>query len=478
MERKVWQLLRLVCFAVVLAVGVGLFALRLNAPFPEKEEARELLATAVIAEDGVSPAAWPAGVLARRTLFHVLSGGSACFFGEGAGPYPSRCYRVVPVLFGALALVSLFALGSQQSKGVYYSPDGGLWAMAFAAVTLGLIWHGVTFGPYLFEASVLLGMLLAARAYARWPGYFSAAAFGGLLATLISLDGNTWWLLIAFVPAIAIGAGWRRLYLYWQTLHVALALAVAVGVGSILAQFGLMGAPTLPHFEGIGFGESPWFEALWRFLWLCGGGFGVVAWSVLALWCWRRGDRRWARFFVILFPPIVLGTLCFGVKGCFGVATGVLSAIVLGMALSAVEQPAVRNILGGLTILALGFGLGWEPDGRIRTWLTREEQRESMHLLRQARKAPRQKPVRVRFVGGNTVTCAQMLWLLRTERGRVVQGDDFADDADILIVNEARLASVTAEAGRRVLPGVVRTGGGAQFRLFAELPKAKENKGL
>ena len=67
-----------------------------------------------------------------------------------------------------------------------------------------------------------------------------------------------------------------------------------------------------------------------------------------------------------------------------------------------------------------------------------------------------------------------MLWLLRTERGRILQGEAFADDADILIVNETRLESVTPAVGRRVLPGVVRTGGGEQFRLFAELPKTKE----
>lgn len=474
MKPAVCQRLRSLCLTVLCAAGIALFALRLNVHFPEQKEARELLTAALLAEEGMEQRAWPAEVQARRTLFHVFAAGCARFFGEGNGPYPGRCYRVAPVLVGGLALLALFALGSRQSQGVFETPDGGLWAVAFALMILGLIWHGVSFSPYLFEACTVLGLLLMARAYARWPGAASAAGFGILTAVLLSLDANTWWLLPAFIPAVAIGAGWRRLCLYWRLWHVLLALAAALGVGSILMQCGLTGWPTWPSFEAFGFGEDPWPEALWRFLWLCGGGFGLVGWSVLAVWCWRRGDRRWARFFVVLFPPVVIGALCFGARSIFGVAMGVLAALIVGMALSAIPSRLWRLLLGSTTLLALGYGLGWQPDGHVQTWLSREEQRENIQVLRQAFKAPRRHGLRTRIVGGSREGCAQLLWLLRRQPGGAVWAQEAPDDADIFIVSEADLSRLTPMRQRLILPGVVRTGGEVRFRVFAERPDCAE----
>lgn len=467
------HLLQLVCLALLVVAGGCLFVWRIRAVFPEREEAREMLTAAVVAE-AREVTGWPVGVCTERTLFHVVAGGFARFVGEGEGPYPSRCYRVVPVIFGVLLMVGFYGLGVRRNGGIIETDDGLFWGVAFVGLLFGLVGHGVVFGPQLFEALLFLGVMVAARSYVSWPGYMSAGVFGGALAVLLSVDVRVGLLAVGFLPAVAVGAGWRRLCLYWQGTHVLLAVVVALAVGAPLVRLGLGGAGGGLDYHWMMGGWPVWREVLWRHGWLCGGGFGIVGWAVLLVWCWLRADRRWARFLVIFFPFVVVLALGMERHSALGVLLLLLSAVIMGCALSVVHRGWLRGVMGGVTVLALGVGVGWAPEGRSHHWLPREVGRENVRLLRGALETPQPWRCRMRVAGGDLVACAQLIWPMRGEVASVAWGEEVVADADILVVAEPLWEGVSPAVEQYRRPGTLLLGDGGRYRVYA--PKSRQLK--
>ncbi len=469
--RKVWiSVAEVAAFMAVLAVGVWLRAPHLNAPMPLPQEAPALLGAAACGE-GLGRAHWPAGVAEAPSPFLAAAGVCARFFHGGAEERPqARCYRVFGLALSALFLAGIPALGLRRRGGVFETADGPLWAMAFAALSPALIWSGRLFDPFSGQALAFLALLVAARAYAQWPGAASAAAFGAIVAVGLGIDVDVAWALAALAPAVAVGVGWTRLCLYWRTGHVAVAVAAGVAVWAVSANLGLWGgwpsAPALPA------GSEAWVRApAWRLVWLCAGGLAFLAWLGLTVWGGWRPGRRWARLMAAAFPLCLAGSLFFREGGALAVPLACLTPVMGGMALSAIPRPWVRGVVG---VGACAFLACWQGWTLARAWEgapSRAEQKAAAATLAGARDAPARLGTRVRAVTDGAGECAALLWPLRGVAPRVAMGaEGFHDDADILIVPEGRLGGLTPDVGRRVRPGVACVWRGRAFRVFARRP--------
>ena len=450
-------------FAAIVAVGAWVRLAHVGAPMPTPDEAPELLAAASRAE-AVGTAGWPAGTVARVTPFHEAAAVGARFLGRHEGPGGARSYRLVVFALSALFLAGIPALGLRRRGGVFETADGPLWAVAFAALAPALVWHGQMFGPFAAQAFAFLAMLVAARAYAQWPGYCAAAVVGACLAVGVAVDPNVLWVLAALAPALLVGVGWTRLCLYWRTLHVALALAVGVGLCAALARLGLWGGvPDLPRLPP---SAADWVRGpAWRAVWLCAGGLGALAWVGLTVWGGWRPARRWARLFSVVFPLCFAGSLFFEEGGAFAVPLAALSPLMLGLALSTVPSPWVRGVLG---MAAAAFLAGWTSWALAAAWRgvpTRPAQREAARTLLAAdAAAPRLRGTRLRVETEDPRLCAAALWPLRASARRVACGEAVAGEADILVAEEASLAELPPQAARRALPGAIVLGEGRRFR--------------
>lgn len=443
--------------------------LRLNDPMPRAAEAPQALAAAARAE-ALDTAGWPAGTVARESPFHVAAALCARFVEEGRRRPSLRNYRAFPLAMGVLFLPLVLGLGLRRRGGVFDTADGPLWTVALAAVTPALVWEGWAFGPFSSLSALFLAMLTAARSYAQWPGYVPSAVMGALWAVAVAVEPDALWVLLAAVPALAVGVGWTRLCLYWRTLHVALALAAGVGLWSLLGHFGLTGAPTLPTLPET---AADWLRGpLWRLQWLCAWGLGAVACVGLAAWGLCRPDRRWARTLAALFLFAFAGSLFFREGGVFAVPLAALTPISAGVAISAVARPWVRWALGNGALMLLCAALTAVALAEVGEQVARAKQKAAFATLAAAADAPRVYPTRVRVQGAATPgVCAALLWPLRGEVARVVSedGDIFAD-ADILIVEESRLGALPPGVGQRVRPGRACVAPGQAFRVFAARP--------
>lgn len=473
MRGSVRWLLQGFVFAALLAVGTWVRCLRLNDPMPLTREAPQALTAAARAEV-LSTAGWPEGTVARESPFHAAAALCARFVGEGDPKHPGlRNYRAFPLAVGALFLPLVLGLGLRRRGGVFGTADGPLWTVALAALAPALVWNGWVFGPFTLLAALFLAALTAARSYAQWPGYVSSTTMGALWAVAVAVEPDALWVLLAAVPAVAVGVGWTRLCLYWRTLHVALALAVGVGLWSLFRQLGLTGAPTLPVLPET---AGDWLMGpLWRLQWLCAWGLGAAACVGLAVWGLCRPDRRWARTLAALFLFAFAGSLFFREGGVFAVPLAALTPVMAGVAISAVARPWVRWALGNGAVMALCAALTAVAlaDAEART--PRAEQKTTFATLAAATDAPRAHPGRVRVQGATPEVCAALLWPLRHEAGRVVASDEaiFAD-ADIVIVEESRLEALLPRVGQWIRPGRASVAPGQAFRVFAAQPNEGE----
>ncbi len=461
MKRGVWWYLSILLFMAVLAVGGWFRAFDLSRKLPTACEAGDLWAATQYVED-VSPIANVGLLSARATPFHGIAGYCAAFVDERSTGFTLRYYRVFPFVCSLLIVGLIPLLGRYRRGGLFESADGPLWAMAFVACSPVLVWQSMFFHAVPFMVLLFLGMLLTARAYAQWPGYSSATLMGLFCALMILHMGDMLWLVAVLIPAIMVGVGWRRLCLYWRTLHVLTMLftaAVVIAVG-LLLQFRV--TPSLPTLAA--FQASLAEPILWRLGWLCTGGLGVLAWFALAIGGGFRPDYRWTRVFIVLFPACFMGSLFFDQGGIFVVPLVLLTPIMAGMAVAQMKHTWVRVLIATLLLLSLAVGSWRTLETGDATFRPRELQKQTLARLKAALTAPRVRPYRVRVVSADVRECAELLWIVRARVDRAAYSAQASfTDADILILREDAAASVAR-------PDAITLDTGTSYRLFTTRP--------
>ncbi len=454
-------------FALLLIVAASLYALRLNVPMPSALEAPHLLSAAALAEaPHEGEAQWQEGICARKTVFHVLAGGCARFLSERSSPLPIRYYRLTPIACAVIGLALLPLLGLRRRGGLFEYADGTLWAIAFLTLCLGALCRVAMFEPFALLGLLFILLLTAMGAYARWPGYVSASVAGGVCAVAMGVSPVTLWVVALLIPAVLIGVGWTRIRLYWHSLHVLLAVSVAIGGCSLFGHLGWMTPPPLPALPDAlaraGF-------SLLREVMLSGCfGLSLLAWFFLLFGGVKRREHRWLRVLVVLFPVLLVGGIFFPGEASFTAPLAVVSALLMAMALLVIRRAWVRGVVGGVAIAILiagAFGV-WEVEHQA--FPTAREDRRSVSVLRLAATVPRKPFFRVRVLTDSPEVCAQMLWTLRGAARWVEFGTEVnLDDADIVILKEDATKQIPPPLGRALLPGVITVSGKTRFRVLA-----------
>ena len=467
--RKLWIVsIEILVFLAIIAMGIGFRSPNVNAPLPLPEEAPALLGAAAIAE-GLNTNEWPEGVVERPSPFLLSSALFARFLHEDSdSPPPARCYRIFGLTLSVLFLAAIPALGLRRRGGVFETADGPLWAMAFAAVSPALVWSGIIFTPFAGQTFAFLALLVAARAYAQWPTYVAAILFGTIVAIGIAVDPNVLWVLLALVPAMAIGVGWTRLCLYWRTAHIVAMVAALALVWGALAWMGWCGGSLeLPAFDAA---TEDWLrESSWRLVWLCAGGLAVLAWLGITIWGGWRNDRRWARLMAAAFPLCLIGSLFFDKGGALAVPLACLTPLMGGVALSTIPKPWIRGVLGGLVLIFLTFWLYWTAGEAWENIPDRDTQKATIACLAKAHTAPATHNPRIRILSDtpdawDPEACATLLWPLRAVATSVVCDYTYTE-ADISIV-----PTDTPWEPRQHGLGTIELRKDRTFRVFADLP--------
>lgn len=467
--RKLWIVsIEILVFLAIIAMGIGFRSPNVNAPLPLPEEAPALLGAAAIAE-GLNTNEWPEGVVERSSPFLLSSALFARFLHEDSdSPPPARCYRIFSLTLSVLFLAAIPALGLRRRGGVFETADGPLWAMAFAAVSPALVWSGIIFTPFAGQTFAFLALLVAARAYAQWPTYVAAILFGTIVAIGIAVDPNVLWVLLALVPAMAIGVGWTRLCLYWRTAHIVAMVAALALVWGALAWMGWCGGSLeLPAFNTA---TEDWLrESSWRLVWLCAGGLAVLAWLGITIWGGWRNDRRWARLMAAAFPLCLIGSLFFDKGGALAVPLACLTPLMGGVALSTIPKPWIRGVLGGLVLIFLTFWLYWTAGEAWENIPDRDTQKATIACLAKAHTAPATHNPRIRILSDtpdawDPEACATLLWPLRAVATSVVCDYTYTE-ADISIV-----PTDTPWEPRQHGLGTIELRKDRTFRVFADLP--------
>ena len=467
--RKLWIVsIEILVFLAIIAMGIGFRSPNVNAPLPLPEEAPALLGAAATAE-GLNTNEWPEGVVERPSPFLLSSALFARFLHEDSdSPPPARCYRIFGLTLSVLFLAAIPALGLRRRGGVFETADGPLWAMAFAAVSPALVWSGIIFTPFAGQTFAFLALLVAARAYAQWPTYVAAILFGTIVAIGIAVDPNVLWVLLALVPAMAIGVGWTRLSLYWRTAHIVAMVAALALVWGALAWMGWCGGSLeLPAFNTA---TEDWLrESSWRLVWLCAGGLAVLAWLGITIWGGWRNDRRWARLMAAAFPRWLIGSLCVDKGGALAVPLACLTPLMGGVALSTIPKPWIRGVLGGLVLIFLTFWLYWTAGEAWENIPDRDTQKATIACLAKAHTAPATHNPRIRILSDtpdawDPEACATLLWPLRAVATSVVCDYTYTE-ADISIV-----PTDTPWEPRQHGLGTIELRKDRTFRVFADLP--------
>ena len=467
--RKLWIVsIEILVFLAIIAMGIGFRSPNVNAPLPLPEEAPALLGAAAIAE-GLNTNEWPEGVVERPSPFLLSSALFARFLHEDSdSPSPARCYRIFGLTLSVLFLAAIPALGLRRRGGVFETADGPLWAMAFAAVSPALVWSGIIFTPFAGQTFAFLALLVAARAYAQWPTYVAAILFGTIVAIGIAVDPNVLWVLLALVPAMAIGVGWTRLCLYWRTTHiVAMVAALALVWGALTWMGWCGGSLELPAFNTA---TEDWLrESSWRLVWLCAGGLAVLAWLGITIWGGWRNDRRWARLMAAAFPLCLIGSLFFDKGGALAVPLACLTPLMGGVALSTIPKPWIRGVLGGLVLIFLSCWLYWTAGEAWENIPDRDTQKATIACLAKAHTAPATHNPRIRILSDtpdawDPEACATLLWPLRAVATSVVCDYTYTE-ADISIV-----PTDTPWEPRQHGLGTIELRKDRTFRVFADLP--------
>ncbi|MEG1788516.1 MAG: hypothetical protein RR268_04780 [Kiritimatiellia bacterium] len=454
-------------FILVALVVMGLWVrcYRIAAPIASTEEVGHLFAVAQRIETPCISTI-PPEVKRSVTPFHVFAAKCVEFMSEETNFVHVRYYRLVPLALTLLFLPLWLGLGLRRRGGLYETADGLFWTVAFAAAMPFQVLSAGTFTPSSLLTLAFLAFLVAIRAYAQWPGYASAIAVGAFCAFAISLDPSVVWVIVAFLPAVFIGVGWRWLCLYWRTLHVLLGITVGVGLWTIMDHFGWImpfRLPVIPsHFSA---------ELLYRILCLGGGGLGFIAWLGVTIWAFIRSDRRFARVISIAFLMCFWGSLFFAKGGPFAEPLAGLSLLLMGLALSAIPAVRIRWILGNATLAFLCIQLFYTLTARNEPFRAVQEAARTSAL--QTLNAPRCNALRLRILSHDPKTVACLLWTLRASLTdqNIQWGADFYDDADILAADETLLELLPVSVSQRIRPGRYSLTKEEAYRFFALPPK-------
>ena len=467
MQKTASRILQAAVFMVLVAVGAWLRCLCLGDVMPLASEAPTLLAASVAVES-VDYVGLPYGCVSAPSLFTRLGGACAAFFGGTANGFMTlRSYRALPMVLAVLVLALIPALGLRRRGGLFDTADGPLWAVAFAACSPALIAGAWQFDPYSLLTFLSLLFWIAARSYAQWPGYISALTVGFVSSLSLVLEANALWVILFLLPALPVGVGWRRLCLYWRTLHVALALAVAAAVWSFAREFFPLEGLSLPDVHAV-MGEGGRVLGM-RLLGACCGGLGLIAWAVLSAIGFSRSDRRWARVFAVVYPSFFVGAAVFPRGGVFLAPLALLSAVMCGMAVSCIPRDGRRWAIGNLVLMAQCAVMVFLGHTMLASRVPRAEQKLARATLQQAfRRLPSGfGPHGVLVVTDSPENCARLVWPVRhLFLCWQVVAPEAAVGAQLTVVEESFLDRLPADTARGVIPGRVRLASDTVFRLF------------
>ncbi len=142
-------------------------------------------------------------------------------------------YRIVPVLFALFTVLLINGLGIWKKNGTFASHRGVFIAGLFLATSPVMTFYSRYFIQETLLIFFLLGMGVALRYYAYWPSWRSAFMFGLCGGCALACKETA---LLAFA-AFAIAGWWafgvHRIYLYWRTKHVLIALLALIATALI-----------------------------------------------------------------------------------------------------------------------------------------------------------------------------------------------------------------------------------------------------
>lgn len=351
-----WKSFALISLYTLL-VSLGCWGLcrSFSNPFPSQYEAPHLLTTATLIEN-LPHTAFPTEVLTEIRTFHHLAARFVQFFGVSHDQeYGIRTYRLFSITLAVTFLLLIPALGLRRRGGLFKTADAPFWMTAFIFLSPAFLQFGSSFLPFTLHALLFLIILVVARAYVQWPGYFSAITFGITVGITFIAESSTLWAILLFLPAICISVGWRRLLLYWHTGHVFSALASLLLL--ILSAISLQFNSPIQFPQLISLDECTLDRLLRYLLWFGLGGFGLLAWGVVTSWGIKKHECRWEKMILFLFPIYFVAAFCFQKSILFSVPLILLSAILAAFLLTAIPKIWIRITLGGLTLLVLGFGM-------------------------------------------------------------------------------------------------------------------------
>ena len=214
---------------IFLFAGAVALALRLpqlgNRPL-HGDEANQMVRTDVLVETGryeYDPLDHHGPV-----LYYAAAPIVRCFGGPSAVHSEIWMYRIVPVLFAILSILLINGLGIWKQNGMFAGVRSVLFAGLFTATSPVMVYYSRYFIQETLLCFFLLGMGVALRYYAFWPSWRSALMFGVCAGCALASKETA---VMAFA-AMAVAGWWafgaHRVWLYWQTKHVLIALLMFV----------------------------------------------------------------------------------------------------------------------------------------------------------------------------------------------------------------------------------------------------------
>ena len=352
MLSKIKGLLLILLYTLIACGCVWLCHYTSSTPLPSTSEVPHLIATSQLVESHQNSLSSIHKALPPTRPFHRLAALTTTFIGAPlSGEYSLRSYRLLPTFLTAVLLALIPALGLKRRGGFFETNDAPFWVMAFLIASPAVLCFCCRFTPLAFQASTFFLLLVSTRAYVQWPNYLSAMLIGFLAALAVLAEPDFLWAVLLLIPVIGIGLGWRRLALFWHTGHfltLVATLLFILGVG----HFRITDL-TLALVNAFQLSEPILYALKWRLIWLCSGGFALLAWLGMLIWRKYNSDHRWERILLILFPIYLLASLFFKDGGGFAIPTICLSALLLAFLLSLVPNFWWKLSLGSITFAVL-----------------------------------------------------------------------------------------------------------------------------
>ncbi len=322
-------LMNVVWVVMILAIAASLRIPRLTHLEVTDTEVPHLLQIASLAETDLLLAE-SHGVLGNEVrCFHQMTAPLVRFFSMRDNHYSLRAYRWSAMLFPLLALLFVPLFGLMRRQGLFVNEVSVGMAMLFMAVSPTLCAVSRTVTPDNVLLFIMGGVLVANRAYVQWPSLVAVFFVGALLALGVAVDGHFIVFVIAFFPAVLIGAGWSRLTIYWRSLHVVIGMVVLAALSYALAPQSCLSLDAI-HASWQGGAVCQWLTAQLSPTTLIVSVPIVLLLIITCVWGWIRDDHRMVRFYSIYLLFVCL-IACFD-EGFFEVGYPILLSFVLMLA--------------------------------------------------------------------------------------------------------------------------------------------------